>query len=172
MRIVLVICVLVALFVTGMYLPYRMEVAYRCSCCGARAARFYLVCIPVRFTVRQTPLSRYWYQSVDKNHKHGWIPVERYEDDLMGGRQAELVAWGHPRWSLSDECAICVLQSLPDSASRKALMTRLWGRGKNCSRPEVKDLRLLIGSLQVAYNEKPGRRDWPAVLRRLGAWPP
>lgn len=155
---------IVLLAFLGYELPVRTSKKFVCPYCSIhKTERSTLIGLTGKKAIyRKTNLSSYYAQNVDTNHKHTWLH--------LGTSTASLFRWisssssARPYSELvvrNEKAALAMLKSLPDQASRKAVMLRLCDLNRS---GHNRTDRMMVDRVIEAYEENPNRKDWQRVL--------
>jgi len=158
------IAVVAALALLGCFIPFRSGTFRYCRYCRASFFRERVLGVTVRtHRYEGRELTRYWLREVEPQRVHTWGRPHRYFEfgTLYSGV-------GEPMASLfSEKAEIAVLRSLATSRERKAIVERVWAHEQD-ELPEAREQAyVVLRQIDLAYQAKPDRRDWPQVLRQL-----
>lgn len=146
--------------------PTKSVDCYGCELCRATREQVVYFSIARHSSVHETEFSRYYRKNVESRHQHVWGWCCGRWWSCRSGRIADGM---NTVQHLKMNTELAIVRSLPDRRARKAFCSRF------CipdTRPDMwREVCTACAALNAAYEEKPNRRDWPTLVRRVGLYP-
>lgn len=165
-----VIIVAAAVYWVAVGMPISRQTYYGCNVCRADRITHTFLFIPLPSETREDDFSRYYRKHVDLQHKHTWQACGWHNRSVHGIEIGDGILLASV---LRQEAALAIVKSLPDRRTRKAFCEQfLMPARTSSSYPHAwRKTANSCHALTEAYRQNPNRKDWPAVLKKVGFYP-